>query len=112
MCGDADLARRLRAAADGGDYQKGLSDDEDEDDGDDAEISDLEEALETQQCAASADDHMQNSLDQEQHEGLDIMNSPAEQPWGAEVKTFPLCDLLAAASTSDTWLGVLLLDNM
>ena len=100
LCGSADLSRRLRAAAVGGAYLEGLSDDEDEDDGDDAEISDLEEALETQQRAAPADNHMQNSLHQEQEGGLDSMNSSAQQPWGAEVRTSPLllCGLLAAAS--------------
>lgn len=95
-CCAADLARRLRAAADGSDYQEGLSDDEDEDDDNDAEISEVEETFEQQQHAALADSHMQTSLDQEQEEELDIMSSPAQQPWGTEVRAFPLllCDLL------------------
>ena len=75
-----------------------MSDDEDEDDDNDAKISKLEEACEPQQhAAASADNHMLSSLDQEQEEEMDTMNSPAQQPWGAEVRAFPLllCGLLA-----------------
>ena len=104
-CGSADLARRLRAAADGGDYQEGLSDDEDEDDDNDAEISEVEEAFEPQQHAAFADDHMQTSSDQEQEEELDIMNSPAQQPWGTEVRAFPLllCGWYVASAVTQEW---------
>ena len=88
-CSCADLARRLRAAADGGDYQEGLSDDEeDEDDDNDAEISEMEEGLEPQQRAP--DDRMHTFLDEDQEEELDIMHSPAGQPWGAEVRIVPL----------------------
>lgn len=98
-CDCADLARRLRAAADGGDYQEGLSDDEEgEDDDNDAEISEMEDGLGPQQH--TADDRMHTFLAEEQEEQLDIMHSPAGQPWGAEVRTVPLllCDGHAAAS--------------
>ena len=95
--GYADLARRLRAAADGADYQGGLSDDDDDEDEDnhDAEISELEEELEPNPHAASEAERQQASPDQEQEEGLDVMHSPVGQPWGAEVRTLLLSCFVA-----------------
>ena len=76
------MARRLRAAAEGGDYEEGLSDD------DNAEISDMEAG--SGPHPEALDGHGNQDAEEEQEEEeVDIMNSPVQRPWGAEVNPSP-----------------------
>ena len=80
----ADLARRLRAAADGRDYQEDLSDEEDKEDDSDAEISELEEDVDAHSAGGFADNSKLSRPDKAPEEE-DVRNSPEGHPWGAEV---------------------------
>ncbi len=88
-CCCADLARRLRAAADGLDYQENLSDEDDEEDDSDAEISELEEDVDAHPPAAFAEDGKLSHPEQAPEEAGHVTNSLEGHPWGAEVGTCP-----------------------
>ena len=75
LAGTADLARRLRAAAEGVEYEEGLSEE------DDAEISELEEEGQVVQ----AEDSKHGEEEDDEDEEIDIMGTPLPRPWGAEV---------------------------
>ena len=144
----ADLAKRLKAAAEGGSYEDGLS-------SDDAEISDMDvmdppsaaAAASASAAAAAAtssahapaprrsqrhaapasatghskaesvskekeeeDDDSQHVEEGEEEEDVDIMNSPLQRPWGAQVGSIMITNNIIDAyrsdnnkSITDTW---------
>ncbi len=77
---DADLARRLNAAAEGADFEGGLTSD--------AEISDVDHTCDQQTHPDSS-----NPGGQDSEEEVDIMNSPLQRPWGTQVGS-PVCVML------------------
>lgn len=86
----ADLARRLRAAADGLDYQEDLSDEDDEEGDSDAEISEMEEGVDAYPPATFAEDGKFSPPEKVREDAGGVMNSPEGHPWGAEVWTCPV----------------------
>ena len=103
----ADLARRLRAAADGRDYQQDLSDEDDEEDDSDAEISELEEDVDAHSAGGFAENSKLSRPDKAPEEEEDVRNSPEGHPWGAEVGTclFLLSWLAGCGSMFETCVG-------
>ncbi|KAL3137809.1 hypothetical protein ABBQ38_005065 [Trebouxia sp. C0009 RCD-2024] len=94
FCGDdspvteaaADLARRLRAAAEGLDYQEDLSDEDDEEGDTDAEISEMEEDVDAYPPATFAEDGKLSPPEKALEDARGVMNSPEGHPWGAEAR--------------------------
>lgn len=98
----ADLARRLRAAAEGLDYQEDLSDEDDEEGDTDAEISEMEEDVDAYPPATFAEDGKLSPPEKALEDARGVMNSPEGHPWGAEVGT---CPVPFCSNMSETCMG-------